>query len=304
MSELSVNSKPRIMKTASSRSPWREGWRRFKKQKLAVTGLGIIIFFILIAILAPWITPDIQDEAIHKYDNQDLMNGLQPPSAEHWFGTDDFGRDVFTRVIYGARISLWVGFFAVMGSMVVGTILGLVAGYYGKWTDMLISRLFDVMLAFPGILLAIAIVAALGASLQNALIAIAIINIPNFGRLVRSQVLSLKEEEYIMAAKAQGMRHGRIIFYHIFPNSLAPIIVQGSLGVATAILEAAALGFLGMGAQPPEPEWGKMLADSRAFIQNAPWTVIFPGIAILLTVLGFNLLGDGLRDALDPKMKN
>jgi peptide/nickel transport system permease protein len=304
MSELSVNPKSQTLKQAPARSPWQEGWRRFKKQKLAVTGLVIILFFILIAIIAPWITPDVQDSSRPKYDNQNLMEGLKPPSAQHWFGTDDFGRDIFTRVVYGARISLWVGFFAVVGSMIVGTVLGLVAGFYGRWIDMLISRIFDIMLAFPGILLAIAIVAALGASLQNALIAIAIINIPNFGRLVRSRVLSLKEEEFIMAARAQGMKNGRIIFHHILPNSLAPIIVQGSLGVATAILEAAALGFLGMGAQPPDPEWGKMLADSRAYIQNAPWTVVFPGIAILLTVLGFNLLGDGLRDALDPKMKN
>lgn len=304
MSEISVNPKTNVVQNASELTPWQEGWRRFRKQKLAVAGLAIISFFILIAIIAPWITPDPADPLNPKYDDQNLMEGLQPPSAQHWFGTDDFGRDIFTRVIYGARISLWVGFFSVLGSIVVGTLLGLMAGYYGKWIDMLISRVFDIMLAFPGILLAIAIVAVLGASLQNALIAIAIINIPTFGRLVRSKVLSLKEEEFIMAAKAQGMRHGRIIFHHILPNSLAPIIVQGSLGVATAILEAAALGFLGMGAQPPEPEWGKMLADSRGFIQNAPWTVIFPGIAILLTVLGFNLLGDGLRDALDPKLKN
>jgi peptide/nickel transport system permease protein len=304
MSEISVNPKANVAHSAAEPTPWQEAWKRFRKQKLAVAGLAIISFFILIAIIAPWITPDPANPLSPKYDDQNLMEGLQPPSAQHWFGTDDFGRDVFTRVIYGARISLWVGFFSVLGSLVVGTLLGLLAGYYGKWIDMLISRVFDIMLAFPGILLAIAIVAVLGASLQNALIAIAIINIPSFGRLVRSKVLSLKEEEFIMAAKAQGMRHGRIIFHHILPNSLAPIIVQGSLGVATAILEAAALGFLGMGAQPPEPEWGKMLADSRAYIQNAPWTVIFPGIAILLTVLGFNLLGDGLRDALDPKMKN
>jgi peptide/nickel transport system permease protein len=278
-------------------SPWRDAWKGLKKNKLALVGGFIIIFFVTIAIFAPVL-------ATHDYKEPDLMNRLQAPSAEHWFGTDDLGRDIFSRILYGARISLWVGTFAVIGSMIAGSFLGILAGYYGRWTDMVISRFFDIMLAFPGILLAIAIVAALGPSLQNALIAIAIVNIPTFGRLVRAKVLSLKEEEFIMAAKAQGMKDRRILFHHILPNSLAPIIVQGTLGIATAIIEAAALGFLGMGAQPPEPEWGKMLADSRQFIQLAPWTVIFPGLSIMLTVLGFNLIGDGLRDVLDPRMKN
>jgi peptide/nickel transport system permease protein len=278
-------------------SPWLDAWRSFRKNKLAMLGLMLILFFILLAIFAPVLTH-------FDYKAQNLMNRLQPPSSEHWFGTDDLGRDLFTRVIYGARISLWVGFFSVVGSIIVGTFLGILAGYYGKWVDTLISRLFDIMLAFPSILLAIAIVAALGPSLQNALLAIAIVNIPTFGRLVRAKVLSLKEEEFIMAARAQGMKDRRILLHHVLPNSLAPIIVQGTLGIATAILEAAALGFLGMGAQPPEPEWGKMLSDSRQFIQLAPWTVIFPGISIMFTVLGFNLMGDGLRDVLDPRMKS
>jgi peptide/nickel transport system permease protein len=278
-------------------SPWVDAWRSFRKNKLAMLGLMLILFFILLAIFAPVLTH-------FDYKAQNLTNRLQPPSSEHWFGTDDLGRDLFTRVIYGARISLWVGFFSVVGSIIVGTFLGILAGYYGKWVDTLISRLFDIMLAFPSILLAIAIVAALGPSLQNALLAIAIVNIPTFGRLVRAKVLSLKEEEFIMAARAQGMKDRRILLHHVLPNSLAPIIVQGTLGIATAILEAAALGFLGMGAQPPEPEWGKMLSDSRQFIQLAPWTVIFPGISIMFTVLGFNLMGDGLRDVLDPRMKS
>ena len=187
---------------------------------------------------------------------------------------------------------------------VVGSFLGIIAGYYGKWIDTIISRLFDIVLAFPSILLAIAVVAVLGPSLQNALIAIAIVNVPTFGRLLRSRVLSVKEEEYVTAAKAIGMGDARILLHHVLPNSLAPIIVQGTLAIATAIIECAALGFLGLGAQPPSPEWGKMLADSRQFIIQAPWTVLFPGIAIMLTVLGFNLMGDGLRDALDPRMKN
>ncbi len=274
-----------------------EAWRAFKKNKLALVGAGIVLFFILLALLAGVISPE-------GINDQKLALRLQPPSAAHWLGTDDFGRDQLSRILYGARISLRVGFIAVLGSVVVGTFLGILAGYYGKIIDTLISRIFDILLAFPSILLAIAIVAILGPSLRNALIAIAIVNVPTFGRLVRSRVLSLKQEEYIMAARSIGMRDSRILFFHILPNSLAPIIVQGTLNIATAILEAAALGFLGMGAQAPDPEWGKMLSDSREYIQDAPWTVIFPGVAIMLTVLGFNLLGDGLRDALDPRMKS
>ncbi|UFJ60098.1 nickel transporter permease [Brevibacillus sedimenti] len=278
-------------------SPWRDAWRTLRKNKLAIVGFIIIFVFVLLALLAPYITP-------YEYDKGELINKNKPPSAEHWFGTDYNGRDVFTRVIYGAQISLRVGLFSVIGSVIVGTFLGLLAGYYGRWVDMIISRLFDIMLAFPSILLAIAIVAMLGPSLENALLAIAIVNIPTYGRLVRSRVLSLKEEEFVMAAKAIGSKNSRIILHHILPNSLAPIIVTGTLGIATAILEAAALGFLGLGAQPPQPEWGLMLSDSRQYIQKAPWTVIFPGLSIMLTVLGFNLIGDGLRDALDPRMKH
>ncbi|MCP3739670.1 nickel transporter permease [Rossellomorea sp. BNER] len=278
-------------------SPWREAWRSFRKNKIALVGLGIVLFFVIIAVCAPVIAPQGINE-------QDLSKRLQAPSGEHWLGTDDFGRDILSRIIHGARISLWVGFFAVVGSAAVGSLLGIVAGYYGRWVDTIISRIFDIMLAFPSILLAIAVVAALGPSLRNALIAIAIINVPNFGRLIRSRVLSVKQEEYVMAAKAIGMKDKRILFSHILPNSMAPIIVQGTLAIATAIIEAAALGFLGLGAQAPTPEWGKMLSDARSFLLQAPWTMIFPGLAIMLTVLGFNLMGDGLRDALDPKMKN
>jgi len=277
--------------------PWLEGWRSFKKSKVSLVGAGIVIFFIILAVIGPFIAPQGINE-------QDLTKRLLAPSADHWFGTDDFGRDIFSRIIHGARISLWVGFFSVILSVIIGSLLGIIAGYYGKWIDTIISRIFDIMLAFPSMLLAIAVVSVLGPSLQNALIAIAIINVPNFGRLIRSKVLSVKEEEYIIAAKAIGMRDARILFSHILPNSITPIIVQGTLAIATAIIEAAALGFLGLGAQAPAPEWGKMLADARKFLLNAPWTMIFPGLAIMLTVLGFNLMGDGLRDALDPKMKS
>lgn len=283
-------------KNESMLSPWYDSWRALSKKKLAMIGTVMIAFFVVVAVFAPWLTP-------YDYKTQDLLNRLQPPSAAHWFGTDDLGRDIATRVLYGARISLWIGLLSVIGSVAVGTLLGVLAGFYGRWIDGVISRIFDTMLAFPGMLLAIGIVAALGPSLENAIIAIAIVNIPTYGRLVRGRVLSLKEEEFIMAAKAVGMKERRLLFLHIVPNCLSPIIVQGTLGIATAVLEAAGLGFLGMGAVPPEPEWGKMLADSRQFIQNAPWTLFFPGVSIMLTVLGFNFMGDGLRDVLDPRMK-
>lgn len=277
--------------------PWKEAWRGFRKSKTAVIGMIIIVFFILLALFGPFIAKEGINE-------QMAADRLQPPSGEYWLGTDDFGRDILSRIIHGSRISLSVGFLSVIVSVIVGSFLGIIAGYYGRWVDSIISRVFDIMLAFPSILLAIAIVSVLGPGLENALIAIAIINVPNFGRLIRSKVLSIKEDEYITAAKAIGMKDARILFSHILPNSMAPVIVQGTLAVATAILEAAALGFLGLGAQAPQPEWGKMLADSKSYLQSAPWTMIFPGLSIMLTVLGFNLMGDGLRDALDPKMKN
>ncbi|MED4957392.1 ABC transporter permease [Paenibacillus macerans] len=277
--------------------PWRDAWRTFRKNKIAMIGLIMIVLFVIIALLAPVIAP-------YDFKAQELGDRLKPPSSEHWFGTDDLGRDLFTRVLYGARISLWVGTFSVIGSIILGTILGILAGFYGKWIDMIISRLFDILLAFPSILLAIAIVAILGPSLQNALYAIAIVNIPTYGRLVRAKVLSLKNEEYITAARAIGMKNSGILLRHILPNSLTPISGQGTLGSATAIIEAAASGFLGLGAQPPAPDWGKMLSDARPFIATAPWTVIFPGVSSMLTVLAFNLMGDGWRDAGDPRMIN
>lgn len=297
MSQVEYQTGTTIHKKQKSASPWRDAWRRLKRQRLAMFGGFIILFFIFLAVLAPLLTP-------YSYKEVDLAARFYPPLTEgHFLGTDDLGRDIVTRILYGAQISLRVGFLAVIGSIVVGTFLGLLSGYYGKWVDMLISRVFDIMLAFPSILLAIAIVTILGRSLTNALLAIAIINVPTYGRLVRSKVLSLKEEEFILAAKAVGMADSRIILHHLLPNSMTPIIVQGTLGIATAIIETAALGFLGLGAQPPTPEWGTMLADSKDYIQLAPWTVIFPGLSIMLVVLGFNLFGDGLRDALDPKMK-
>ncbi|TGA96471.1 ABC transporter permease [Sporolactobacillus shoreae] len=272
-------------------------WRAFRKNKPAIVGAGIVLFFIVLAVFARFIAPQ-------GINDQNINIRLEPPSAQHWLGTDDFGRDIFSRIVFGAQLSLRVGFLAVIGSIIFGTLLGVIAGYFGKFIDTVISRFFDILLAFPSILLSIAIVSVLGPSLNNALVAIAIVNVPVFGRLVRSRVLTVKEEEYIVAARSIGMGNTRIIFNHILPNSFAPVIVQGTLNIATAILDAAGLGFLGMGAQPPQPEWGTMLSASRQYITNAPWTVLFPGLAIVLVVVGFNLMGDGLRDALDPRMKN
>jgi len=296
MAEL-IRNLPQTAEQEKVAGPWKEAWRSFRKSKSAVAGAGIVIFFILVAIIGPMLAPQGINE-------QNLAIRLLPPSSEYWFGTDDLGRDVLSRILHGARLSLTVGISAVILSAFFGSLLGIIAGYYGRWIDTIISRVFDIMLAFPSILLAIAVVSILGPSLRNALIAIAIINIPNFGRLIRSRVLAIKEEEYIHAAKAIGMKNSRILWRHIMPNSMTPIIVQGTLAIATAIIEAAALGFLGLGAEAPQPEWGKMLADARMFLLNAPWAMIFPGVAIMLTVIGFNLMGDGLRDALDPKMKN
>jgi peptide/nickel transport system permease protein len=214
------------------------------------------------------------------------------------------GRDILSRIIYGSRISLQVGLFSIGIALVTGVFLGLIAGYYGGVLDMLIMRIMDIMLAFPAILLAIAIVAILGPQLRNAMLAIGVINIPRFARIIRSSTISIKESEYIAAARMMGANDFRIIFHHLLPNAMAPLIVQTTLSIATAILEAAALSFLGLGAQPPTPEWGAMLSDARSSLQRAPWVATFPGLAIIFGVLGFNLMGDGLRDALDPKMKN
>ncbi|MBE3596565.1 MAG: ABC transporter permease [Hydrogenibacillus sp.] len=271
--------------------------RRLFAHRFFQWGMTVLALLILLAVFGPTLSPYEPNTTV-------LGETLKPPSREHWFGTDDLGRDVFTRVAYGARISLWVGLAAVSGAVVIGTLLGLLAGYFGRWVDSLISRMFDIMFAFPSILLAIAIVAVMGGGLIKALIAVSIINIPTFGRLVRSRVQQLVQEEFVQAARTIGLGDGTIIIRHVLPNTFAPIIVQGSLGIATAILEAAALGFLGLGAQRPTPEWGRMLSDAREYFQNAPWTVFFPGLLIMLTVLAFNMIGDALRDVLDPRMKS
>ncbi|HEX9015434.1 MAG TPA: ABC transporter permease [Chloroflexota bacterium] len=271
-------------------------WRRLLASTLARVGLAIVLLFIAAAFLAPVLTPQGPTE-------QTLIMRLKPPSMEHPFGMDHLGRDVFSRVIYGAQISLRIGIVSVMLGLVFGTVLGLVAGYLAGWTDTVIMRFMDIMLAFPSTLLAIAIVAARGPGLDNTILAVGVVAIPIYARITRGTVLSVKESDYVLAARSLGAQPFRMMTRHILPNCLSPIIVQATLGFATAVISAAALGFLGLGAQPPTPEWGAMLADSYQYLVNAPWALFFPGGAIMLTVLGFNLLGDGLRDALDPRTR-
>src|SRR5690606_34878837 len=234
------------------------------------------------------------------YETQ-ISNKLKPPSAEHWFGTDNYGRDIFTRIIYGMAITMKVGFFSVTLGGVIGVLLGILSGYYGGKLDTVIMRLMDILLAFPGILLALAIVSVLGGSVQNMIIAVGVFSVPAFARIVRGSTLSVRKLEYIDAVKALGAKDGRIIFKHILPNVLSPIIVQLTLRIATAVLTASGLAFLGLGAKPPTPEWGAMLSEGRQYMQQAPHLVLFPGVMIVIVVLAFNIFGDGLRDALDPK---
>ncbi len=269
--------------------------RQLGRNRSAKSGLIILSLLILSAVLAPQLAP---------YDplEMDFTVRLAPPSAEHWFGTDEFGRDILSMLLYGGRISLLVGVVAVTFALFFGVTFGVLAGYFPK-LDNLIMRITDVWLAFPTFLLAIAIVAILGPGLTNAMIAVGVASTPQYIRVVRGAVLSVKEQEYIAAAKALGARNGRIILSHVLPNVMAPIIILSTLQFGSAILSAAGLSFLGLGVQPPTPEWGAMAFASRSYIRQAIWMGIFPGVAILLMVLGFNLLGDGLRDVLDPRMK-
>ncbi len=267
-----------------------------KKNKTAVLGFFLISCLIVLSIVGPLISPynPLVPDPIHR---------LKGPSRSHLFGTDSLGRDILSRVIYGSRISIIIGLIAVSISLIPGTFLGLLSGFYGKKLDEPIMRLMDIMLAFPAILLAIFITAILGPSLLNTMIAVGIVYIPHYARIVRSSVLSLKEQEFVQAVRSIGGTNLRIIALHIFPNIVAPIIVYATLGMGTAVLQAAALGFLGLGAQPPTPEWGAMLSEGRQYIQNAPHVAAFPGLAIFTLVLGFNLFGDGLRDLLDPSLR-
>jgi len=284
-------------------SQLKEMWETLSQNKAAVVGLLIIGLLTLIA-LAVWAS-ELMGKQILPYDPNysDMIKSFIWPNSQHWFGTDQLGRDIFSRVLDGTKISLFVGVTAVTISLSSGVFLGALAGYRGGKTDAVVMRLMDMMLAIPSILLAIAFMAALGKGLDKAVIAIGLVSIPEYARLVRGSILSVKENDYVQAAKVIGNRDGRIIFKHILPNIMSLIVVRATLGISTAVLDTSALGFLGLGVQPPFAEWGDMLGRARGFIFNAPYTLIFPGIAITITVLAFNLLGDGLRDALDPKSR-
>jgi len=271
--------------------------RRLRRNRLAMAGLAIILVFIAMAAFAPWV-------ATHDPLRSSFGQRLQPPSAEHWLGTDELGRDVFSRMVYGARISLRIGFIAVAIGILVGVPLGAVSAYYGGWIDLLVQRIIDVMLAFPGILLAIVLVSVLGVGLENVMIAVGIVSIPVYTRLVRGSALAVKRKEFVEAARAAGAGDLAIIVRHILPSCIAPVIVQSTLQVGSSILWAAGLGYLGLGAQPPTPEWGTMLSRGRQYLFTAPHITTSIGVVIMLVVLGFNLLGDGLRDALDPRLKD
>jgi glutathione transport system permease protein len=280
----------------SLRTPWTEFRRKFARQKLAVISGGFIILLVLTAIFYPWFVPFDPEN----YFDYTMLNA--GPSARHWFGVDSLGRDIFSRIMAGTRISLIAGFSSVMAGAVVGTLLGLLAGYFEGWADRLVMRLCDVLFAFPGILLAISIVAILGSGMTNVILAVAIFSIPTFARLVRGNTLALKRQTYVEAARSLGANHVTIMLRHIFPGTISPIVVYFSMRIGTSIITAASLSFLGLGAQPPTPEWGAMLNEARVDMIMAPHVAIFPSLAIFLTVLFFNLFGDGLRDALDPKI--
>lgn len=300
MSEVKLSKKEQYIQMSleniEARTPFSEFWRKFKKQKLAFISFFFVIFLIILAIIGPSIVP-------YDITEPDYVNVLSGPSAEHWAGTDAFGRDIFSRVVAGTQISLVVGLSSVLLGAIGGTLLGLIAGYYGKWVDRIIMRICDILLAFPGILLAIGIIAILGPGLSNVVIAVAIFGVPIFARIVRSSTLSVKSTLYVEATTSIGARPLRIIWKHIFPGTVSSIIVYFTMRIGSAILTAAALSFLGLGAQPPTPEWGAMLSGGRDYLNIAPHVTLFPGLAIFITALAFNLLGDGLRDALDPKIK-
>lgn len=281
------------LRSRKRRSRLRDFWARFARNKGAVLGLIIILSLVLVALFAPLIAP-------RPYYEQDLAGGLQPPQRSALLGTDELGRDVLSRLVYGARPSIQVGVVATGISLLIGTILGAVGGYFGGWVDYLTEALVSITWAFPTILMAVFLVALAGPGLVNVMIAVGLVSWATYARVVRAQVLSLKEADFVLAARVVGASEWRIIFRHIVPNTFSPVIVMASLGMASAVLAEAALSFLGLGIQPPAPSWGSMLSFARSYLTLAPWLSVFPGLAIMVTVVGFNLLGDGLRDLLDP----
>jgi peptide/nickel transport system permease protein len=310
MSGSAAMVEPRLADVRRHRGSFAEFWIRFSKNRLAVAGLAVVLVYTAFAILA---------DGLYSYD---FITGNQIPNAfapvgttakVDWegtisshlyvFGADNFGRDVLGRIVHGARVSMIIGFTTIVFAIIIGGGLGALAGYFGGWLETLIMRGADILLAIPNILFALAIVAALGPSFQNLLLAIGVTSVPVFVRLVRASVLTVKDQEFVEAARAQGANNLRIILLHVLPNCMAPVIVQATLGMAQSILSAASLSFLGLGIQPPSPEWGNMLSEARSYIISAPHTLIFPGLAIMTVILAYNLIGDGLRDALDPKLK-
>jgi peptide/nickel transport system permease protein len=271
-------------------------WRRLRRNRAAVGGAGIVLVFVLLAVLAPVLVP-------YNPIQGNLNDRLQSSSGTHWLGTDELGRDLLSRILYGARVSLQIQIVAVVLALIVGVLLGSLSGYLGGYVDSIIMRCMDILLAFPGIFLALGIIAALGPGLVNLMFAAGISSIPQFARIVRASILSLKEREFVEAALALGSGSNRVMFRHLLPNCLAPIIVQSTLRMATVLLTASGLSFLGLGVQPPTPEWGAMLSNARSYLIVAPHVATIPGLAIMVVVVGFNLFGDGLRDTLDPRLR-
>ncbi|PKH20876.1 glutathione ABC transporter permease GsiD [Enterobacterales bacterium CwR94] len=286
-----------LLKDQPVQTPWRTFWQRFRQQPVALLAGIFVLLLVVVAIFAPWLAPFDAEN----YFDYDRLN--QGPSALHWLGVDALGRDIFSRIIVGTRLSLLTGLFSVALGSVIGIMLGLLAGWYEGWWDRIVMRICDVLFAFPGILLAIAIVAIMGSGMANVVVAVAVFSIPAFARLVRGNTLVLKHQTYIESARSIGASDLTIILRHILPGTVSSIVVYFSMRIGTAIITAASLSFLGLGAQPPTPEWGAMLNEARADMVLAPHVALFPSLAIFLTVLAFNLLGDGLRDALDPKLK-
>ncbi len=280
--------------SAEIKGPFQEFWQRFMENRFAAAGLVIILALFLVSLAAQFITP-------YHPDAIDAWHVLLPPSADHWFGTDELGRDVFTRVLYGARVSLKVGFVAVGIAVLIGTVVGLFAGFYGGWIDSLLMRVVDIMLCFPTFFLILAVIAMLEPSIWYIMVIIGLTGWMGVARLVRAEVLSLKSRDFVQAARVLGASDQRIIFRHILPNALSPVLVSATLGVAGAILTESALSFLGIGVQPPTPSWGNILTSGKDYIEFAWWLSLFPGVAILVTVLSYNLVGEGIRDALDPR---
>lgn len=297
--EIMENSSASAEMQEQPESVWKSMWDSLKKNKAAMVSLvfiGILVFIAVSTAIFPGILP-------HDPYKQDLTKAFVFPNAQYWFGTDQLGRDIFSRIMIGTRVSLSVGVIAVAVALTFGILLGSIAGYIGGRVDTIIMRIMDIMLSVPSILLAIAFMAALGQGIDKAIIAISLVSIPEYARIVRGEILSVKQNDYVQAAKVVGNKDSRIVFHHILPNVSSSIIVRATLGISSAILDASALGFLGLGVQPPAAEWGDMLGRARNYILMAPYSMIFPGLAISLSVLAFNLLGDGLRDALDPKSR-